>query len=156
MRLIWKKGLNLLGTRLDTGAIEKGHVVWWIQKYPVPRWWGLSSHRVRTEADEVICSAFHTNLWGQCYDLGLLQLGFSRFSNVKCPKNLARWLPEYTEWPAFSISGFFSPLMTIPQSIRLKIWKTDSGSIKNHLHRWIGTSQSPLMILWINATLDEN
>ncbi|KAK1793319.1 hypothetical protein P4O66_011705 [Electrophorus voltai] len=32
-------------------------------------------------------SAYQTSLLGQCYDLGLLQVVRSRFSNVMCPKN---------------------------------------------------------------------
>ena len=31
-------------------------------------------------------STNHTSLWGQCYDLGLIQLVRSRFSNITCPK----------------------------------------------------------------------
>ena len=38
-----------------------------------------------------------TSLWGQYYDLGLLQLVRSRLSNVMCPKNKVSWLPECTE-----------------------------------------------------------
>lgn len=31
--------------------------------------------------------AYRTRLWGQCYDLGLLHLVASTFSNVACPKH---------------------------------------------------------------------
>ena len=54
-------------------------------------------------------SVYCTSLWGQCYDLGWLQLVRSSFSNIMCPKNEVSWLPEYTEWPGYSINGFFLP-----------------------------------------------
>ena len=57
----------------------------------------------------IMPSACCTSLWGQCYDVGLLQLVRSRFSSIMCPKNEASWLPEYTEWPGFYIIGFFLP-----------------------------------------------
>ena len=59
--------------------MEKGHVVWWVQND--------GSIRVRREADGLMQpSCLAPSLWGQCYDLGLIQLVRSRFSNVMCPK----------------------------------------------------------------------
>ncbi len=115
--------------------MEEGHVVWW--------WFTLFQSdgriRVRREADEVM-HPYRTSLWGQCYDLGMLQLVRSRFSNVMCPKNEVSWLPEYTEWPGYSISGFSRAYskMTMPGFIGLKLWKSGSGSMRHHFHTWIG------------------
>ena len=78
-------------------------------------------------------------------DLGLLQLVRSRFSNIMCPKNEVSWLPEYTEWPDYSINGFFLPQwhrhtlnMTMPGFIRLKLWKRGSRSMRHNFHTRIG------------------
>ena len=82
-------------------------------------------------------------LWENCYDLGLLKLVRSRFSNVMCPKNEVGSLTEYTEWPGYSLNYFFSSLiawaysrMTMPGLIGLKLW--NSGSGRHHFHTWIG------------------
>ncbi len=115
MRLIGKKGFVRLKfarehNKWDSGAMEEGHVVWWVQIYPVPEWWAHQGKKRDGWIDAPIMpSAYRTSLWGQCYDLGLLQLVRSRFSNVMCPKNEVSWLPEYTEWPGYSINGFFLP-----------------------------------------------
>ena len=91
-----------------TGAMEEGHVVWWVQIYPVPEWWAHQGKKRGGWSDApIMSSAYRTSLWGQCYDLGSLQLVRSRFSNVMCPKNEVSWLPEYTERPGYSINGFF-------------------------------------------------
>lgn len=105
--------------------------------------------RVRREADAMMHpSCLVPTLQasgGQCYDLGLMQLVSSRFSNIMCPKNEVSWLPEYTEWPGYSINGFFSSLMawayskmTMPGFIGPKLWKSGSGSMRDHFHTWIG------------------
>ena len=57
--------------------------------------------------------AYRSSLWCQCYDLRLPQLVRSRFSNFMCPKNEVSWLPEYTERPGCSISGFFSTIFLV-------------------------------------------
>lgn len=45
--------------------------------------------------------------WGQCHDLGLIQLGRPRFSFIRWLKHEVSWLPECTEWPGFFMNGFF-------------------------------------------------
>ena len=65
--------------------------------------------RDRRSDAPIMPSAYSTSLWGQCYDLRLLQLVRSSFSNIMCPKNEVSWLHEYTEWPGYSINGFFPP-----------------------------------------------
>ncbi len=126
--------------------MEEGHVVWWVQIYPVPEWWAhQGKKRGRWSDAPIMLSAYCTSLWGQCYDLGLLQLVKHRFSNIMCPKNEVSWLPEYTEWPGYLINGFFLPLMarayskmTMQGFIGLKLWKSGSGSMRHHFHAWIG------------------
>ena len=86
--------------------MEEGHVVWWVQIYPVPEWWAnQGKKRGRWSDAPTMPSAYCTSLWGRCYDLGLLQLVRSRFSNSMCSKNEVNWLPKYTQWPGFSING---------------------------------------------------
>lgn len=57
LRLIREKGFNLLG---NPKIVLEGHMVWWVQICPVPEWW------VKRGDD----------------DLGLLQMIWSRFSNI--------------------------------------------------------------------------
>ncbi len=91
--------------RLDSGAMEEGHVVWWVQIYPVPEWWVHQGKKRGGWSDApIIPSAYRTSLWGQCYDLWMLQLVRSRFSNIMCPNIEVSWLPEYTEWPGYFIN----------------------------------------------------
>ena len=90
--------------------MEEGQVTWWVQIYPAPEWWVfLGKKRGRWNDAPIMPSAYCTSLWGQCYDLGLLQLVRSKFSNIMCPKNEVSWLPEYIEWPRSSTNGFFLP-----------------------------------------------
>ena len=118
--------------------MEEGHVVWWVQIYPVPEWWGhQGKKRGRWSDAPIMPSVYCTSLWGQCYDLGLLQLLRSRFSNIMCPKNEVSWLPEYTEWPGYSINGSYSK-MTMSGFMGLRLWKSGSGSMRHHFHTWIG------------------
>lgn len=63
--------------------MEKGHMVWWVQIYHVRAWW---AHDIKKKSGWP--SAVCTGLWGQCCDLGWLQLVRSRFSNVMCQKTL--------------------------------------------------------------------
>ena len=87
-----------------------GPVVWWVQIYPVPEWWvHPGKKRGRWSDAPIMPSVYCASLWGQCYDLGWLQLVRSSFSNIMCPKNEVSWLPEYTEWPGYCIHGFFLP-----------------------------------------------
>ena len=141
--------------------MEEGHVVWWVQIYPVPEWWAhQGKKRGRWSDAPIMPSAYCTSLWGQCYDLGWLQLVRSSFSNIMCPKNEVSWLPEYTEWPGYSINGFFSSLMarayskmTMPGFIGLKLWKSGSGSMRHHFHTWMGHHRvqtlTSLRIFWM-------
>ena len=69
-------------------------------------------------------SAYCTSLWRKRYDLGLLQLVSSRFSNIICPKNEVSILAEYTEWPGYSINGYFLhdvPIM--PSAYCTSLWR---------------------------------
>ena len=154
--------------------MEEGHVVWWVHIYPVPEWWAHQAKKRGGWSDAPIMrSAYRTSLWGQRYDLGLLQLVRSRFRNVICPKNEVSWLPEYFEWPGYSTRGILlSSLMTrayskitMPWFIMLNLWKIGSGNAKHHFHTWIGhhrvQTQTPVRIFgmcWrrLNATLDGN
>lgn len=77
-------------------------------------------------------------IWGCC------SLVWSRFSHITWPKNEVICLPEYTEWPGYSINRFISSLraraccmMTMPGSVGLKLWKSGSGSLR-HFHLLMG------------------
>ena len=66
-------------------------------------------------------------------------------SAMICGQKIGQWLPECTEWPGFSINGFFSSLtawanskMTMPRFVKLKLWKSGSGSMRHHFYTWIG------------------
>ena len=108
--------------------MEEGHGVWWVQIYPVPEWWAHQGKKRGGWSDAPIMpSVCCTSLWGQGYDLGLLQLVWSRFSNMMYPKNEVSWLPEYTEWPGVSINGFV-----------LSWWYRHIPSSFHHFHTWIG------------------
>ena len=55
--------------------MEEGHVVWWVHIYSVPEWWVHQGKKRSGWSDaSIMPSAYRTSLWGQCYDLGLLQL----------------------------------------------------------------------------------
>ena len=82
----------------------------------------------------IMPSVYFTSLWGQCCNLGWLQLVRSSFSNIMCPKNEVSWLPEYTEWPHSSTSVFFLPwwhklIETKPQRMHAVI-KAKGGPMK--------------------------
>ena len=79
--------------------------------------------------------AYCTSLWGQHYDLRLLQLVRSSFSNVNCPKKFEfSWLPEYAD-KIFPSEDFFlaNSRRTMAGFIRLKLWKNGSGSARHGL-----------------------
>ena len=90
--------------------MKEGHVVLWVQIYPVPEWRAHQGKKRGSWIDAPIMpSAYCTSMWGQCNDLGFLQLVRSSFSNIMCLKDEVSWLPEYTKWPGQSISVFFLP-----------------------------------------------
>lgn len=81
----------------------KGFVVWfWLTLFP--------SVRVRRWVNEVMLSAYHMSLQGQCCELVVLQLVWSAFSDVIQKKIKIVWLLEFTEWPGFPISPIFFSL----------------------------------------------
>ena len=49
------------------------------------------------------------NLWGWLDSGAMEEVLVRSFSNVMSPKNEVTQLPEYTEWPDYSICGFFLP-----------------------------------------------
>ena len=119
------------------------NVVWWLQIYPVQEWWTRQGKKRGGWSDAPIMRwTYRTRLWGQCCDLGLLQLDRSGFSNITCPKNEVSSLPEYIEGPGFYISGFFSSLMAWAYSKMttpwLRLWKGGSGSMRLHFRTGIG------------------
>ena len=95
-----KNGFSLLG-RIKIGLWsngKKGHVVWWVQIYPVPEWWAHQGQKRGWWSDAPIMpNAQRTSQWGQCYNLGWLQLVRSWFSD----ENEVSWLPGYIEGPGF-------------------------------------------------------
>jgi len=60
-----------------------------------------------------------------------------RFSNIMSPKNEVSWLPEYTEWAGYSISGFFSSSL-MARAFSKMTMESGSGSMRHHSHTWIG------------------
>ena len=106
-----KKGFNLLGSvKIRLWSNGSGHVVWWVQTDPVQEWWAhQGKKRGRWSDTPIMPSAYCTSLWGQCCVLGLLQLVRSGFCNIMCQKNEVSWLPEFTEWPGYSINAVFPP-----------------------------------------------
>ena len=70
--------------------------VWWLQIYPVQEWWTRQGKKRGGWSDAPIMRwTYRTRLWGQCCDLGLLQLDRSGFSNITCPKTwgqLTAWI----------------------------------------------------------------
>ena len=111
MRLIGKKSFNLLGSikiglwsngRRSCGLLSPNVLCSRVMAHQ-------GKKRGRWSDAPIMPSAYYARLLGQCYDLGLLQLVRSRFSNIMCPKKEVSWLPEYTEWPGYSINGFFLP-----------------------------------------------
>ena len=95
--------------RFDSGTLEEGHLVWWVQIYPVPEWWVYQRRkRGRWSDTPIMPSAYCISLWGQCCDLGLLQLVRSSFSNIL--------------WPGYFFNGYFLPWWPF-----LRWWCQDSS-----------------------------
>ena len=117
--------------------MEEGHVVWWVQIDPVPEWWVHQGKKRGRWSDAPIMPSVCTSLWGQCYDLGLLQLVRSRFS--KEWGQLTTWIYWMTrlfhQWIVSSLMARAYSKMT--GSIGLKLWKSGSRSMRHHFHTWI-------------------
>ena len=131
MGLIGKKASICSGAyRLDSRALE-GHVVWWVPMYPVPEWRAYQGRkRGRLSDAPSMSSAYYTSLWGQCYDLGLLQsvrLG----SATLCPQRM-RYLNILSGQviPSMDFSSLIAwAYSKMPGFIRLKLWKSGSVSM---------------------------
>ena len=109
MRLIRKKGFNLLGS-IKIGLLSNGRRSCGLMSPDLPCSRVMlhqGKKRGRWSDAPIMPSVYCTSLWGQCYDLGWLQLVRSNFSNIQCLKNEVSWPPEYTEWPRSSTNGFF-------------------------------------------------
>ena len=103
-----------------------------------------SCHPINIFLDPPLPSAYRTSLWGQFYDLGLPQLVRFRFCNVMGPKmRSADDLNILNDqvFPSMDFSSLMAKAyskMTMPPFIRLKLWKSGSGSMRHHFHTWIG------------------
>ena len=93
----WKQRLKFAREHIDW-TLEQWKKVMWSDESRFTLFQSDGRIRVRGDADEVMPSSCLVptvqTCGGQCYDLGLLQLVRSRFSNVMSPKNLVSWLPQ--------------------------------------------------------------
>uniref|UniRef100_A0A673CZ92 Cadherin 18 n=1 Tax=Sphaeramia orbicularis TaxID=375764 RepID=A0A673CZ92_9TELE len=85
----------------------------------------------------IMPSAYSISLWGQCSDLGLIQLVKSRSSNVVCPK---KWTHVLNGQVGTSVD--FSLQMILAYSnmtkLELKVFQSVSKSVRLHFYIWIG------------------
>ena len=113
--------------------------------------------RLRTEADEVMHPSCLVPTVQACGGSAMI-LGCCSWSGLGsatlCAQRMkSSWLPEYTEWPGYYISGFLARAyskMTMPEFIRVKLWKSGLERMRHQFHRWIGHHRvqplSPLRI----------
>ena len=79
-------------------AMEKGHVVWWVQIYPVPEGWAHQGKKKGRWSDTPTIKPCGRSvmIWG-CFG----------WSGPVCATLIqVSRLHKYTEWPGFSIHGF--------------------------------------------------
>lgn len=93
--------------RLQIARQHKKWKVMWSDESRVTLFQSDGYFRVRREEDAVMHPLSLLPPVQACRgssELGLVQLVRSMFSYIICPKNEVSWLPEYTEWPGYSIS----------------------------------------------------
>lgn len=73
--------------------------------------------------------------WGTFLNLRLCQLSVWSPSQVFCPWGLRL----FHQWVFFSsLTARARSKMTMPGFIRLRLWKSGSGSVRQHFHTWFG------------------
>ena len=100
----WRKPLNSEANRIKLLQFVREHKIWPLERLKKKSSWGLNEPRftlfqsdgpirVRREVD---CKS----LWGQCDDLGLIQLVRSKFSYVMCQLTTwTYWMTRFfTQW----------------------------------------------------------
>lgn len=113
--------------------MKEGNLVWWVRNDSVPEWWWG-----RWNDASIMPSPSCTSLWGQCCDLGLLQLVRSRFSNIMCPKTEISWLSEYSrlfhQWIFFFLDdmGIFQDFARLHEAQTVKELLRKHGIIFTH------------------------